>query len=46
MIWLVDERGNYEQSTDRDFLIRYFDPVEVSNETNLYGDEKPPFKAL
>jgi hypothetical protein len=46
VIWLVDERGIYEQTTDRDFLIKYFEPIEISDETDLYGAGKPQFKPL
>jgi hypothetical protein len=46
VIWLVNERGKYEQTTDRDFLIKYFEPIEISAETDLYGKEKPPFKSI
>jgi hypothetical protein len=46
VIWLVNEKGEYEQTTDRDFLIKYFEPIEISNETDLYGPDKPDFPRL
>lgn len=45
-IWLVNEEGQYEQSTDREFLLRYFEPVRISRETNLFGDRKPKLRPL
>jgi hypothetical protein len=36
-IWLVNESGKYEQSTDREFLLKYFRIERLSNETNFYG---------
>lgn len=45
-IWLVNQEGKYEQTTDREFLVKYFEPIEISDETDLYGSGKPPFKPL
>jgi hypothetical protein len=45
-IWLVNEKGDYEQTTDREYLLKYFEPLEISNETDLYGDSQPPFPPL
>jgi hypothetical protein len=39
-IWLVNEDGTYEQTTDRDFLLKYFDMEYLSHEKNLYGKGK------
>jgi hypothetical protein len=36
-IWLVNESGKYEQTTDREFLLKYFRIERLSNETNVYG---------
>jgi hypothetical protein len=46
VIWLVNEQGKYEQTTDRDFLLKYFEPIEISGESDLYGDGKPPFEPI
>ena len=46
VIWMINERGEYEQATDREFLLHYFEPIEISDETNLYGDGKPPFQPI
>lgn len=39
-IWLVNENGGYEQTTDREFLLKYFVVEHLSSETNLYGKGK------
>ena len=39
-IWLVNEKGEYEQTTDREYLLRYFEPMAISSETDIYGDSK------
>ena len=39
-IWLVNENGTYEQTTDRALLLKYFEVEHVSQENNLYGRGK------
>lgn len=39
-VWLVNEGGEYEQSTDRRFLAKYFEVEYLSKEKNLYGRGK------
>lgn len=46
VIWLVNESGRYEQTTDRSFLLKYFEPIQISDESDLYGERKPQFEAL
>ncbi|MGA9630524.1 MAG: hypothetical protein WA369_11160 [Candidatus Acidiferrales bacterium] len=36
-IWLVNENGEYEQTTDREFLLKYFVIERLSDERNFYG---------
>ena len=36
-IWLVNENGKYEQTTDRDFLLKYFEIERLSREKNFYS---------
>ncbi|HKR32440.1 MAG TPA: hypothetical protein VJT08_18300 [Terriglobales bacterium] len=36
-IWLVNELGEYEQTTERAFLLKYFDVERLSDENNYYG---------
>src|SRR6266436_7083501 len=39
-IWLVNEDGKYEQTTDRAFLLKYFELERLSQEKNFYGKGK------
>jgi hypothetical protein len=39
-IWLVNGDGKYEQATDRDFLLRYFEIVKLTDERDYYGVHK------
>ena len=39
-IWLVNEKGEYEQTTDRDYLLRFFEIVQLANERDYYGVHK------
>src|SRR6476660_1163318 len=36
-IWLVNEGGEYEQTTDRESLLKYFEIERLSHEKNFYG---------
>ena len=36
-IWLVNEDAEYEQTTDREFLLKYFEIERLSDERNFYG---------
>jgi hypothetical protein len=36
-IWLVNEEGEYEQTTDRKFLLKYFDVEHWSREKDFFG---------
>ena len=42
-IWLVDERGKYDQSIDHECLHKFFTVESVAKERNLYGRDRPPF---
>jgi hypothetical protein len=39
-IWLVNEEGTYEQTTDRKVLLKYFDVEHWSGEKKFYGQGK------
>jgi hypothetical protein len=39
-IWLVNEKGEYEQTTDRDGLLRYFAVEKLTDERDYYGVHK------
>jgi hypothetical protein len=45
-VWLVDEVGEYEQTTDHEALFEYFDIIMVSDETDLYGVNRPKLPAI
>jgi len=36
-IWLVNDEGLYEQTTDREALLKYFEIERVANEPDYYG---------
>lgn len=40
-IWLVNEAGEYQETVDHDYLSKYFDVVQTSDEKNLYGAKRP-----
>ena len=41
-IWLVDDQGNYVETTDRDFLIKYFKIVHLSSIDDYFGENRHP----
>ena len=45
-IWLVNERGEYEQSTNCAALLKHFEIVQLSDETSYFGEDRPPLRAL
>jgi hypothetical protein len=45
-IWLVDEKGKYEQAIDHEFLNKFFDVQSIAKERNLYGRGRPQFPSL
>lgn len=45
-IWLVDEQGQYDQTTSREYLVKYFEPIEISDEADFYKNPKVPFTPL
>jgi len=45
-IWLVNEKGEYEETTSRDHLLKYFEPLDISKETELYRHPTEPFGPL
>jgi hypothetical protein len=45
-IWLVNEEGEYEQTADRKFLLRYFEPLRISRETDFFGDNRPKLRPI
>lgn len=45
-IWLVNERGEYEQTIEPGDLLQHFVVLHVSDETDLIGAHRPPLKPL
>ena len=45
-IWIVNEKGKYEQTIDHDFLQKYFEIETISKERSLYGMNRPPFEPI
>ena len=45
-IWLVNEKGEYEQTIDHEFLLKFFEIETVSKERSLHGKGRPPFRAM
>lgn len=44
-IWLVNEKGEYEQTTDRKTLLDHF-LILLSNERDVFGDARSPLKPV
>jgi len=40
-IWLVNEAGEYQETVDHDYLSKYFDVIQTSDERSLYGEKRP-----
>lgn len=45
-IWLVNDAGKYEQTTDRKTLLDHFVILKLSNEQDLYGVHRSALKPL
>jgi hypothetical protein len=45
-IWLVNDDGRYEQTTDHEFLYRYFDVIHFAKDTNWYGRRRPRLSGI
>ena|SRR5256885_10411593 len=45
-VWLVNDDGEYEQTTDHDFLYRYFDIIQFADHKNWYGRRKPKIPSI
>jgi hypothetical protein len=41
-IWLVDDAGDYIQTTDRRTLLMYFDLQRLSHESDFFGQRRDP----
>lgn len=45
-IWLVDEDGEYCETVDRKYLEKYCELVLLTHESDYYGANRTPIKAL
>jgi hypothetical protein len=45
-VWLVNEMGEYEQTTDRKTLLGYFEIDRLSDETDYFGESRRPLRAM
>jgi hypothetical protein len=43
-IGLVNDSGDYEQTTDRRRLLMYFDVLRLSHESDLHGEKRTPLR--
>ena len=41
VIHLVDEQGVYKETTDRSFLLKYFEILRFSSESDYFGVNRP-----
>jgi hypothetical protein len=40
-VWLVNDEGTYEQTTDHDYLYRYYDVITFGKTKNWFGRGRP-----
>jgi hypothetical protein len=45
-VWLVNHLGEYEQTWDQKSLLDTFKVVELSDETDLFGTDRPKIEAI
>lgn len=45
-IWLVNERGEYEQTVDKAYLLKHFEIVKWGRASDPYGEGLRPMRAL
>jgi hypothetical protein len=45
-IWLVNDEGKYEQTTNHEYLYRYFDVIHFAEHTNWYGRRRPCINSI
>jgi hypothetical protein len=46
LIWLVDDDGNYCETTNREYLLKYFEIMHLSNEDDFFGENRAPLSAI
>ncbi len=45
-IWLVNEKGKYDQTIDHECLNKFFEIQSIAKERSLYGRGRPQFLPL
>ena len=45
-IWLVNDAGEYEQTIDGESLLKHFEIVKISDETDYFGKSRPALGKL
>jgi hypothetical protein len=45
-VWLVDDKGDYNWTTDHKWLYEHFEVLKFSEETDLFGVRRKRLKAL
>jgi hypothetical protein len=45
-IWLVNDKGEYEQTVNHDALARFFEIESIARERSLYGRNRPKFRPI
>jgi hypothetical protein len=44
-VWLVDDAGEYAEAVDQEMIRTHFKVLELSNETDLFGVDRPVIRA-
>jgi len=45
-IWLVNDKREYEQTLDHDFLAKFFEIESISQERSRFGRNRPEFSPV
>ncbi|MGA9068992.1 MAG: hypothetical protein WB424_01980 [Terracidiphilus sp.] len=45
-VWLVNETGSYEQTTDQSSIEKDFEVLQLSTETDMYGLDRDVIRSL
>lgn len=45
-LWLVDAAGNYCQTTDKEYLLKYFEILTLGNAVDYYGENSPAIRGI
>ena len=43
---MVNDEASYEQTTDHEYLNKYFKIIDVSDETDFHGDDRDILKPM